>query len=62
MNTLPVKLSPQVARKMALDRALELLGDKHCLHPDFRKEKLRDGLLTAWKAKRVLGAKGANHA
>lgn len=35
-----IRLSPQVARKMALERAIELLGRKWLLHPANKVQRL----------------------
>jgi hypothetical protein len=33
MTTLPVSLTPQVARKMALEQAIDWMGTRWVLHP-----------------------------
>lgn len=43
----PIRLSPQVGRKMAVERAIELMGRRYLLHPANRVQKLAKPL-DAW--------------
>lgn len=40
MNPLPIRLSQPVQRKIALERAIELLGRKYLCHPANQVKKL----------------------